>query len=88
MLPEVADYVLDDPLPLLDAGISVGPIRFPTPFKDLLLLLLRQVGHLLYDLTRVWVVQLDPLQTEACASRCTESLERGRDEEPSVDSRR
>ena len=86
MLPEVADYILDDPLPLLDAGISVGPIGLPAPLKNLLLLLLRQEWYLLDYLACVWVVQLDPLQV-ALAGRCIESPERGSEKLPSVDGR-
>ena len=86
MLPEVADYILDDPLPLLDAGISVGPIGLPAPLKNLLLLLLRQEWHLLDDLAGVRVVQLDPLKV-AWTGRCIESPEREGEKLPSVDGR-
>jgi hypothetical protein len=86
VLPKVADDILDDPFPLLDVGISVGPIGLPAPLKDLLLLVLRQEWYLLDDLTCVWVVQLDPLQV-AWAGRCIESPERGSEKLPSVDGR-
>ena len=84
MLPEVADDILYDPLPLFDAGISVGTMGLPALLKDFLLLLLGQEGHLLDDLTRVWVVQLDTLQV-AWASRCIESPKRWGEKKSSVD---
>lgn len=63
MLSKVANYVFDDSFSLLNWSVPVRAMRVPAPFQHLLLVILRQKRHFLYDLACVWIIEFDTLET-------------------------